>query len=106
MVAGVGIDDAGAARRNPVEAALVEGLKEYENRTRLLQVLRVDQLLGGPELAGGDEILHAGDDQRNDHPGLRDASGLPDHPWIYCLGLDLPEAGLQPVLVSVVGYQD
>ena len=31
MVAGVGIDDAGAARRNTVEAVLVERLKERED---------------------------------------------------------------------------
>ena len=53
VIAGVGVGDATAAGRHAVEAAFVQGLERSENRPRLPDLLRFDQLLAAAELARG-----------------------------------------------------
>jgi hypothetical protein len=61
VIAGVGVDDAAAPRRHAIEAAFVERLQEGEYRTRLPCILEFNQFLASLDLAGGDVILHIGD---------------------------------------------
>ena len=63
VVAGVRVDDAAAAGRHPLEAALVERLQVDEDRPGSGDVLRFDQLLAAAKLTGGDVILNRGDDR-------------------------------------------
>ena len=89
-----------------VEPALVERLEKDQDGSRPRHLLRVDQLLAAAELAGGDEVLHAGDHHRDDRPGLRDAGGLGHHADLHDLRLDLPKAGLQAPLSGAFRDQD
>src|SRR5258706_15045323 len=100
VVAGVGVDDAAAAGRHPLEAALVERLQKHEDRAGPGDVLRFDQLLAAAELAGGDVVLNRGDDHRDDHPGPGDAGRLRHQPLLHDLSLDLAETCLQYPLAS------
>src|SRR6266436_5065190 len=102
VVAGIGVDDAAAARSHTFETALIERLQKYKDGARSGDILRIDQLLPGSELSGGDVILHGRDDHRNDHPGFRDAGRFRDHPFLHDLGLDLAKACLQRLLAGAL----
>ena len=70
VIARVGVHDATAPRRDALETSLVHWLEECQNRPGLSQVLSIDQLLAGAELAGSDVVLHIGDDEWYDNPRL------------------------------------
>src|SRR3954447_15108323 len=70
VIAGIGVDDAAAARGHAIETVLVERLHESEQRARPRDILRLEELFAGSELAGRDVILHVGDDHRDDDPWL------------------------------------
>ena len=106
VVAGIGIDDATASRRNPLEPALVERLQEHQDSARSRGALGFKKLLAAAELTGRDVILNARDDHRDDGPRLRDAGGFRHHARFHDLSLDLSEAGLQRALSGSLGYQD
>src|SRR5712671_4444433 len=76
VVAGIGVDDAAASGRNAIKAAFVDRFEERENGARSQHLLRFDQLLATPELAGCDVILHARHHHRNIVQGfeMHDAS--------------------------------
>src|SRR5437868_11977507 len=106
VVAGIGIDDATASRRNPLEAARVERLQEHQDGTRSHGVLRFNELLASAELTGCDVVLNTRDDHRYDGPRLRDARGFRHHARFQNLGLDLSKACLQRTLSGSLQYED
>jgi hypothetical protein len=59
------------------------------------ELLDIDQRVGRPHLAGGDDVLNLGHDHRDDLPGHGDAGHLADHAHLQHLRLDLPETGQQ-----------
>ena len=50
VIVGIGVGDAAAARRDPVEAAFVERFESGYERARPRHLLRVEQLLAASEL--------------------------------------------------------
>ena len=105
VVVGVGVGDAAAARRHAGQLALVERLEEHRDRPRLGHLLDVDQLVGRPDLAGGNHVLHLRHHHRQDGERPGDAGGLGDHADFHHLRLDLTEAGDQP-FARRVGDED
>ena len=93
MIVAVGVGDAAASRSNAVQAPFIEGLQEHQNRSRLSDLLRIDQLFTAAELAGGDVVLDTGYHHGNDGEGLGDAHRLGNHPDLHHLCLNLVEAG-------------
>src|SRR5712675_873718 len=70
VVIGIEICNAAAAWRNIVEHALVERFEKNQDRARGTELRHVGQLIGLQDLAGGDDVLHACDHQRNNGHGL------------------------------------
>src|SRR3954462_8807805 len=105
MIAGVGIDDATAARRHALEAALVKRLQEGEDRTRLTCILSFNQFLASLDLAGGDVILRIGDNERNGDPWLGDAGRFFAQPYLPPPRFNLSKPGLQPTPAGIRRYQ-
>ena len=66
VVVGISIGNAAAAWRHALEPTLEKGLEENKKRTRLFHLLRIDQLLTTPELAGGNLVLHICHHHRDD----------------------------------------
>ena len=91
VIVGIGIGDAAAARRHAVNAAFVERLQKREKRARPGYLLRFNQLLTAPNLAGGNVVLHIRHHHRDDRERLRDAGDLGNHPDLHDLRLDLAE---------------
>src|SRR4029079_19098912 len=96
------VGDAAAARRDALETALVQRLKEDKDRTWPLRILKLNQLLAALDRAGGDVILHIDDNQRNDLPWLGDASRFREHSYLHHLGFNLTDPALQPTLAGVI----
>src|SRR5215471_18086837 len=105
MIVGVGVGDATAARRYPVEAALVERLEHRDQCAGPRHLLWVEELLTAAELAGGDIVLNVRNHHRDDREGLGYASGFGDHSDLHHLRLDLPEAGRQRAS-GIIGDED
>src|SRR4030088_1242223 len=106
MVAGISVDDATAPSGYSLETALIEGLEENKDCTRLCSALHIDELVSAAELTGRDIVLNALHDHRDDGPWPGDARGLRHHARPQDLSLDLSEAGLQPTCPCSLGYQD
>ena len=60
VIVGVGVRNAAASGRDPVQTAFEKWLQEDGQRTRTGGLQRIDQLLGRSHLAGRDEVLHGG----------------------------------------------
>src|SRR5262245_19295586 len=73
VIVGIGVGDAAAAWRYPVQSTGVERFKIRQKGAGPGHLLRIDQLLAAAELSGGDELLNVGDHHRNNGEGLRHA---------------------------------
>lgn len=93
VIAGIGIGNATAPRRDALQRTGKERFEEDGQRSRLRQLLHVNKLVRGPQLPSGNDVLYLGDDHRNDGEGFADAGGLGDHACPHHLRLDLVEAG-------------
>src|SRR5580693_812957 len=97
VIAGVGIDDATAARRHVGKTILVKGLEEHQDGAWLGRT-RVDELFAAAKLTGRTIVLHAGHDHWTDRPGQRGARRFGNHAGPQDLSLDLAEPRLQATL--------
>src|SRR5579863_2311901 len=92
VVAGIGVGNAAAARRDAVKAALIERIQKRYQGARLLYLLRIEQLLAAAELASRNVALHARDHHRDNGKRLGYAGDLRDHSRFHDLRLDLIKA--------------
>ena len=106
VIARISVSDAAAAGRHVIDSAFKHRLKRHQERAWTGDLLHIDQLLAAAELAGGDEILHAGHHHGDDAERLGDAGDLPHHSDLHDLRFDLVEAGLQSTLARTVGNQN
>ena len=81
-------------------------LQKDSERSGLRHLLDVDKLIRRPDLAGGDDILDLGHDQRNDCEWFTDAGGFGDHTDLHHLRLDLSEAGYEGGPPRFCGHED
>ncbi len=68
-----------------VDAALEDRLHEHQDGAGPCHLLRVDQLLAGADLSGGDEVLHARHHHRDHGPRLRGAGHHGGHADLHHL---------------------
>ena len=94
VIAGIGVDDAAAARRHAGEAVVVQRLEERGDRALLGDILKFYELVTGANLPGGYNLLNVDHHHRNDIQRLGDAQRFRDQAVLDHLRFDLPEAGL------------
>src|SRR3569623_2055486 len=68
MVAGVGVCNTTATRRDALKTTFIDGLHQDKFRTRLQALLGFEELFAAPELASCDIILHASNDHWDNDP--------------------------------------
>src|SRR4051812_38663570 len=106
MIIGVSVRNALATGRYVVEPTFIQRLKKYRDRPRRRRVHRVDQLIGRPDLAGSDQVLHLSHDHRYDCERLGDTRDFSDHADLDDLSFDLTEAGPESTPSSVGRNQE
>ena len=105
MVARIGVCDAMATGRYPIESTFVQRLEKHSESPRLDRLERVDQLIGGSHLTSCDDILNLNDHHWNDGHRLCDAGNFGDHADFHYLRFNLTEACHQPSAAGFGGNQ-
>ena len=106
VIAGVGIGDATAARRYPVETSLIKWLQKYKQSAGPRDLLGVNKLLAAAELSRGNVILNTCDHHWNNCPRLRYARYFGHHSWLHDLRFNLVETSLQTSLAGAIRNED